>query len=156
MNVRVMAAADDMGRLIAPLLKDGLSCRLVCGGNSMAPLIQSGDTLTLAPLGKRHITVGDVLAYRHPRSSHLVIHRVVELRNHHAVMKGDHAREPDACIQRKDVLGILETVTRNDRQVMAGLGSGRRYMARFSRMGLTRLCSSVFATMKRRIRLFCR
>ncbi len=122
----------------------------------MYPLIRDGDTLTVAPLTGKPVYPGDVLAFLHPFSSCLVIHRVMAVGKGNTVFKGDHVRETDTRIPGKYVLGILESVTRNGRPVWAGLGPERKWIALFSRMNLILRFSSAFLSIRRRIRLFCR
>ncbi|MFA6011547.1 MAG: hypothetical protein WC799_16285 [Desulfobacteraceae bacterium] len=128
--------AIDMGDLITPLLDQGRCCRFVSCGNSMFPFIRNRDTVTLIPCKKTALTVGDVVAYRHPMSSNLVIHRVISEKNGCYLMKGDNAREPDAQITMEHVTGILQGITRNGRTVTLGLGCEKAWIALLSRLGL--------------------
>lgn len=136
MNDQMTLTAMDMGDLIAPLLAQGRCCRFVSCGNSMFPFIRNRDTVTLIPCTKPVLTVGDVIAYRHPLSSNLVIHRVISEKNGCYLMKGDNAREPDAQIIMEQVTGILQDVTRNGRTFTLGLGREKAWIALLSRLGL--------------------
>ncbi len=128
--------AIDMGDLITPLLDQGRCCRFVSYGNSMFPFIRNRDTVTLIPCKKPALAVGDVIAYRHPLSSNLVIHRIISEKNGCYLMKGDNAREPDAQITMEHVTGILQGIRRNGRTVRIGLGREKAWIALLSRLGL--------------------
>jgi hypothetical protein len=130
------STAADMGDLISPLLAKGNRCCFVSCGNSMFPFIRNRDTVTITPCSKPTLSLGDVVAYRHPLSSCLVIHRVISETIGCYLMKGDNAREPDALISMDHVLGIAESVMRNGRAVRLGLGRERIWIALLSRIGL--------------------
>jgi hypothetical protein len=120
----------------------------------MFPFIRNRDTVTLIPCIKPALTVGDVVAYRHPMSSNLVIHRVISKKNGCYLMKGDNAREPDALITMEHVAGILKGIRRNGRSVRIGLGHEKVWIALLSRLGLFGHFSSRFVSCV--VRLFIR
>lgn len=140
------STAADMGDLISPLLAKGHRCRFVTCGNSMFPFIRNRDTVTITPCSKPALSLGDVVAYRHPLSSNLVIHRIISKKNGFYLMKGDNAREPDALISMDHVAGILDGVTRKGRLVSLGLGRERIWIALLSRVGLFGFISSKAAS----------
>src|SRR6266581_4111905 len=64
---------------------------------SMAPLIQPGDALCLAPLGVARPRLGAIVAY--VRDARLVVHRVVAATPGGVVTRGDGLPEADAPLE---------------------------------------------------------
>src|SRR5260370_7412832 len=74
------------------LARDGLAW-VSAASASMAPLIQPGDALCLAPVGVEPPGVGAIVAYA--RDARLVVHRVVAPTPGRVLTRGD--RPPDAA-----------------------------------------------------------
>ena len=82
-------------RLMAELLAQGLTVRLVAAGHSMSPFIRSGDTLEIEPLASA-ARFGDVVAVA--TEGRLLIHRVVSFRGHPLRIRGDVAPHDDPSV----------------------------------------------------------
>lgn len=110
-------------------------------GGSMAPFIRDGDIIRIAPL-TRPPRVGEVVAFMHPRTRALTVHRLVARRGVAHLAQGDNAPErADGFLRPRQILGRVARVDRNGRQVRFGLGPERRLIAELSRRGwLTPLC----------------
>jgi hypothetical protein len=116
----------------------GFSFRFRARGTSMTPFIRDGDVITLEPLAGRPATLGEVVAFIHPASGGLVVHRVVACPHRAVVLiRGDNnACEPDGLLPMDRVLARVTAVTRDGRPVWLGLGPERRLVALLSRLRL--------------------
>ncbi len=123
--------------LVLDLLAGGMAVEIPVTGDSMSPSIRSSDTLTLAPIGERRVSLGDVVAFARP-DGRLVIHRVVAIAEDRLRTRGDAASQIDAWIDRDSLIGRVEGVSRRGRRARRGLGPGRSLIAALSRAGLLR------------------
>jgi len=115
-------------------LTRGVAFRFRARGGSMAPFIRDGDVITISPLGIASPNVGDVVAFVHPGSASLVVHRVVARRTEQVLMRGDAARSGyDGLVTPEDLLGRVTRVERGGRRVWLGLGPERLVIATLSR-----------------------
>ena len=118
------------------LLAKGASCRFTARGFSMHPFIQDGDVITVSPLSRPAPGAGDVVAFCHPETRKLLIHRVLSRPHGGYLMRGDSAPGADGIIALEYVLGAVGRVERQGRQVRLGLGPERRFIAWLSRHNL--------------------
>ena len=120
--VRVVpVAGEDMARLVGDLLSSRLTPQLVARGGSMSPWIRDGDVLTLAPLARdAHacgLRRGDVVAFRHPVSGRLIVHRLVARSGDAWIACGDRCAVPDGIVGIDDVLGTVRAIARRGHAV---------------------------------------
>lgn len=105
MSVQTIRYAEELhaGRsLIAPTV-----------GSSMQPLLQQGKTrVVLVPLS-RPLKKGDLPLYVRP-SGEYVLHRVVRVEDGVCYMRGDHCYEPAERVEKAQLLGVVESVIRED------------------------------------------
>ena len=101
----------------------------------MAPFIRDGDVITLAPLDpKDRLRLGEVVAFQHPQSGKLVVHRVVARQQRAVLIRGDAVDGcSDGLIPMDSVLGRLVKVERGGRRVSLGTGPERMLIAALSR-----------------------
>jgi signal peptidase I len=85
-------------------------------GASMAPVLTSGDTVAVEPLGGRRLRAGDIVLYRDPTGAP-VIHRVLVSTRRSIRTKGDALGGLDAPITPEKVLGRVTHRARGDRTV---------------------------------------
>jgi len=111
--------------LARAVLERGASFRFRAVGTSMVPFIRSGDVLTLSPLRGRQPRVGDVIAFVHPVTGRMAVHRVVCARQAAYLLRGDAVLEPDGWIRLEDILGRVTRIERDGRRVRLGLGVER-------------------------------
>jgi hypothetical protein len=95
------------------ILRRGHRVRFRADGWSMHPAIRSGEIITVAPLGRAPVHVGDVLLYRNGRG--VIAHRLAGVRRSSGrivelVLRGDAADSCDAPIAPEQVLGRVVTV----------------------------------------------
>jgi hypothetical protein len=99
--------------LLKAVLERGMPFRFEARGHSMHPFIRDRDVVTVAPLPARPLLQGEIVAFRHPMSGALVLHRVREVRAEGLLVQGDNAQRSDGVIGEGDLLGL---VTRAERE----------------------------------------
>jgi hypothetical protein len=103
----------------------------------MDPFIRDGDVISVAPPSARLPRKGDVVAFRHPETLLLCVHRVLSVGGDLLLIQGDNMpQQPDGLIPRAAVLGRVTRVERGGRRVRLGLGPERRLIALLSRGAL--------------------
>jgi hypothetical protein len=102
----------------------------------MSPFIKDGDVITIAPLLGNSVSVGDVVAFLHPGTDKLTIHRVVGKRENTYRVRGDHTFGEDGLIPVGNILGRVKEVKRNEKNVWIGLGPERFLIAWLNRRGI--------------------
>lgn len=80
-------------------------------GNSMYPLIKSGETVTIYKYNYEKLEVGDVIAYRQ-FEYHITVHRISSIMHDDSEMllktKGDNNKNEDSYLTNKNqFLGIV-------------------------------------------------
>jgi signal peptidase I len=97
-------AAEFVPELLA---RDGLAW-VTAASSSMAPLIQPGDGLRVAPLGAGRARVGTIVVYR--RDAKLVVHRVMAAGRDGLVTRGDALEEADPPVDWSRVVGRVSAI----------------------------------------------
>lgn len=110
--------------VLEALLSGGHSVRFRAPGWSMHPTIRNGEAITVAPLGRSPLRVGDVLLYRRGRAA--IAHRVIRVRSAAGrsigfVVRGDAAHSCDRPIELAQVLGRVLAIERDGRSVRVDL-----------------------------------
>ncbi len=125
---------DDIDSLPAASLRELLErtgavalYRCTACGISMAPFIRDGDVITLRPSRGTAPSLGSVVAFIHPASGQLLVHRVVARRRGFCVTRGDNSLGSDGLISEKLILATVVTVERNGVSVRFG-GGGERLL----------------------------
>jgi len=109
--------------LMREVLDRDVPFRFRARGWSMTPFIRDGDVITVAPLRDIAPGTGEVVAFVHPQSSKLVVHRVTGRKGAARLIQGDNVPGlADGVIGRADILGRVERVQRNDRDVWLAWG----------------------------------
>lgn len=93
------------------------SIRLRVKGFSMFPSIRDNDTVTVSPLNGCASYMGLPVAFINPHNGKLVIHRVIQQHQDRVVIKGDSILSIDGFILRKNILGVVTKLERNNRCV---------------------------------------
>jgi signal peptidase len=131
-----LSGSEVLPELVKEVLSKGVECRFQAKGHSMSPFIKDGDIVTISPLTSSSPGLGDVVALNHPENEKLIIHRVVKKRNNDYYVKGDNALEADGLVQAKNILGYVNKVERDGKNVRLGLGPERFLIAFLTRKGL--------------------
>ncbi len=137
--------------LMQAVLARGVPFRFCARGWSMAPFIQDGDVITVRPVMGRVPGVGAVVAFIHPESGRLVVHRVVRRGEVGVLILGDN--DPactEVVVPEDNLLGRVTRIARDGRRVWLGLGPERLLIAWLSRLRwLTPLQARLAAWRKR-------
>ena len=102
----------------------------------MSPFIKDSDVVTISPIVDSSPGFGDVIAFIHPRTERLIIHRVVGKIGDAFLLKGESALEPDGLIKKENILGLVTKVERKGKRIFLGLGPERFLIALLTRKNL--------------------
>lgn len=108
--------------LLRAVLDKGRPFRFRAGGWSMSPFIKDGDVITVAPLAGRRPRPGEIVAFLHPKTGHVAVHRVVRMDDGRFSIRGDNAHAPDGALTSERILGAVTRIERGGRKVR---GTGR-------------------------------
>lgn len=123
--------------LMRAVLDKGLPFRFCARGWSMAPFIQDGDVITVAPFHSTPPKTGEVVAFIRPRTGNLVVHRVIARRGGAALIQGDGVAScSDGLVLLDNLLGRVTCIERNRQPTWLGLGPERLLIAWLSRVKL--------------------
>ena len=126
----------DLQEFLRAVLARGAPIRFKAPGLSMHPSILDGDVVTVSPQCGREPRLGEVVAFCHPETRKLVVHRVLARRDGGYLLRGDNVPDADGLISSQDVLGRVTRVERDGREVRLGLGLEWRLIALLSRHNL--------------------
>ncbi len=142
---------DSLAGLMRAVLEKGKPFRFEARGTSMHPSIRDGDAVTVSPLSGAGPTTGDVVAFVHPGTGGVRVHRVVKAGAGKYVVKGDNALGPDCAVPRDMILGLVVRVERGGRVRRLGPAFRSAALARLSRsFWFTRLLRRARRTFARR------
>ena len=133
-----LSGSELLPELVKEVLSKGVECRLQVKGYSMSPFIKDGDVITISPVPGSLPRFGDVIAFIHPKTEKLLIHRVVWKSGDACLVKGENALEPDGLIKKEDILGLVTKVERKGKRIFLGLGPERFLIALLTRTNLLR------------------
>jgi len=139
--------------LMRAVLDKGKPFRFEARGASMHPVIRDGDVVTVRPFGAARPGPGDVVAFVHPLTGGVRVHRIVGSDGPGFVLKGDNALGGDGVVAPAAVLGLVAAVERGGRAVRVGPALRSPLLARLSRSAwFTRLVRRVRRTLRLRDR----
>lgn len=98
--------------LLTAVHEKGADFRFTATGISMYPTIRKGDIITISPLNGAEPVSGDVVAFRHPESGMLIVHRIIHEDSDTFMAKGDNVPEPDELVPKANLLGVITRVER--------------------------------------------
>lgn len=98
---------------IVDLLTRGISVRFEARGDSMHPVIRSGDYLVVEPVAPGRVGHGDVVLSLTERG--LTAHRVISIGQATFTTRGDNAPAPDAPFRADQLLGRIKIIERDGR-----------------------------------------
>ena len=122
--------------LLRAVLNKGVPVRFQAKGFSMSPFIKNNDVVTISPLQGTRPGLGDIIAFVHPETQGLCIHRIVRNKDGFFVTKGDNRSETEESVPIENILGSVTRVERDGKQVFLGLGPERFLIAFLGRRGL--------------------
>jgi hypothetical protein len=130
-----------MVALLRAVTENGKPFRFKASGFSMYPFIRNQDILTISPLPPGYPRFGNVVAFLHPETGKLVVHRVVGRMGDSYLTKGDNSSELDGLISESSILGYVTNVEREGRSISLCLGPERALIAFLSHKNL--LCPAL-------------
>ncbi len=119
--------------LMRDAFSKGSSFRFQVKGFSMLPFIRDKDVLTISPFLPSSNGIGDPVAFIHPKTGNLVIHRLIAKHNNSYIVKGDNIPNPDGLITRENILGHVANIERKGKKKSFGFGPERFLIALLSR-----------------------
>jgi hypothetical protein len=138
-SAELLLCAEGLSGLLETTLAKGALFRFAAKGFSMTPFIKDGDIITVAPLSVSAPGLGKPVAFRHPSSEKVLVHRIVGKKNKYCLIKGDSFNVADGLIAEGDILGCVSKIERKGKDVPFGLGPERYAIAFLSRKGLLRI-----------------
>ena len=132
----VSLSSQGLTTLLKAVLEKGKPFRFCASGHSMSPLIKNGDVLTVRVLKDRNIKIGEVVAYTHPTTNKLLVHRVIKSDGHCFSIKADRVKTAISDVAAELILGITDKVERDGRIVRFGLGFERIFISFLTRHNL--------------------
>jgi len=122
--------------LLRAVLNKGVPVRFQAKGFSMAPFIKNNDVVTISPLQGTQPSLGDIIAFAHPETQGLCIHRIVRKKGDLYVTKGDNRSDTEESVPIENILGSVTRVERDGKKIFLGLGPERFLIAFLGRRGL--------------------
>jgi len=110
--------------------------RFKAKGFSMSPFIKNEDVVAITPLQRERLGLGKIVAFVHPQTERLCIHRIVDKGAGFYITEGDNRSETSERVPIEDLLGSVTRVERNGKRVFLGLGPERFVIAILGRRGL--------------------
>jgi hypothetical protein len=98
------------------VLEKGKPFRFESRGESMLPAIRDGDILTVVPRGARPPRTGDLVAFVHPETAGVRVHRIVGIEDGRYILKGDNALGADPPVGPDGILGFVVALERRGRR----------------------------------------
>jgi hypothetical protein len=141
---------ESLAGLMGAVLEKGRPFRFEARGESMHPAIRHGDVVTVAPLAGRPPAIGDVVAFVHPGTGGVRVHRVVSVGGGRYALKGDNALGADPPVGRDAILGLVVGLERGGHGRRIGPAPWSAALARLSRTSwFTRLVRRARRTFRR-------
>ena len=122
--------------LLRAVLSKGVLVRFQAKGFSMSPFIKNNDVVTISPLQGTQPSLGDIIAFAHPETQGLYIHRIVRNKGGFCVTKGDNRSQTEESVPIENILGFVTRVERHGKKIFLGLGPERFLIAFLGQKGL--------------------
>jgi len=113
----VSISREELANLLQAVHQKGAEFRFRATGKSMNPTILNNDILTLSPLRGISPFPGEVVAFRHPRTENLIIHRIIKADKNGFTIKGDCLRISDSNIPLENIIGVVTRVERKGKSI---------------------------------------
>jgi signal peptidase I len=130
-------SGEGLKEVLQTTLAKKASLRFQAKGFSMTPFIRDGDIVTVSPLTNKTPSLGDIVAFVHPASSKLVIHRIINKKGNRLIINGDNCPVSwQDSVPKSNVLGYITKMERNNKKVWLGLGPEKSLIAFLSRLNI--------------------
>lgn len=103
-----------LGELVNEFMRNKKAIKFTTKGHSMAPIINQGDIVTISPYLHRSPDPGDIVAYLHPQTRGLIIHRLIKITPESFVAKGDNCRNNDNACKTEYIIGHVSQINKKD------------------------------------------
>jgi len=128
----ISLSAESVLVLLRAVLERGVPFRFRAKGFSMSPFIRDGDIITIHPLAGKKPGTGEVVAFLHPKTGKVAVHRIIRKSGDGFCLKGDNIPDMDGLVPRENILGFVKHIERRGKRAYLGLGPERRLIARVS------------------------
>jgi len=103
------------------LLSKSVPIEIKMSGNTMSPVIEDGDLITVEPIQESLLRAGDIILYNSLRDT-AVIHRVIRVEkgdsaDRSVITRGDAASQNDLAVPFHRVLGRVNRIERAGEQI---------------------------------------
>jgi hypothetical protein len=122
--------------VLQAVLAQGASFRFMARGFSMHPFIRDGEVITVSPVQVRQLRLGDVVAFCHPETGRLIVHRIIRKHDTGILLRGDNCPEVDGMVPAVNILGRVTEVKGRNRINRIGWGPERLFLSLLSRYQL--------------------
>ena len=110
-------------KLMLDVFEKDMLFRFCARGNSMKPVIKDGDVITVKKINYFSARIGDIVAFVHPLSQRLIVHRIIAIRSDKFLILGDNlACKFDGFIPKEKILGKITKIERDNHSLKFGLG----------------------------------
>jgi hypothetical protein len=133
---RFHLSRESLPEFLEIILSKRSSFRLKVRGGSMTPFIKDGDLVTLSAWKDSSVCFGKPVAFIHPETRTLCIHRIVGRKGEYYFAKGDSLTQIDGIIHREKIIGVVTCIERDKRRVPLGLGPERSVIALLSKFNI--------------------
>lgn len=113
----VFIPGADMAELIAAVREKGADFRFKAPGMSMRPAVRHNDLVTLSPSRDIPPFTGEVVAFRHPQTNRVFLHRVITKKGAFYSIRGDSLLWVDKHIPEENILGVVTGVERDGKAI---------------------------------------
>ena len=109
-----MNKMEDLYPLILEAFNNDLTFKFPIRGESMLPLLKTNDFVTISKINRR-MKKGDILLYRRDNQQ-FVLHRVRRIKKGIYTMVGDHQRVVEKNIKDSNLIGVVISYWKNDKE----------------------------------------
>ncbi len=114
------------------VLAKGTSFRFKARGFSMHPFIKDGEMVTISPVPGVQLDPGDIVAFCHPESGKLVVHRIIKKNAQGFILRGDNCAAADGLVSAASIVGRVTAVEGDSWIKRLGRGPDRLFLALLS------------------------
>ena len=97
------------------LLQQGFEVKLSVGGTSMFPYLLNKEQVRIVGIAHHTLKTGDIVIFKN--NGHWIAHRLLSIKKHHYLIKGDFCINSDPPMQAKDIIGKVTGVYRRNKYI---------------------------------------